>query len=247
MVLGLCLLLLLSGCINEVTQPENLPPEAPSNTSVNKLSIESIEIHPITFSHLEQQFEIIPFYKEIEYVAQAREDETKNGWNLFHFHPDYDYVSDLMKRVDGYVYDEGIIILSLDPNHYSKNILRAVMASSYYYTFYSESTYKKIPTLLDSIVITGKSNAFAKIIYPDIDVPWVAPLSRKVEALVWSAMAELLSKQRSTANLYFNFTNGDSSVGIPPWSDYRIVIRLCRTSSRVILTFLLKNGQKWMP
>lgn len=289
MILALCSFLLLSGCI---------PAEAPNNTSVPKLPLESVENHLLTFSHNEQEFEIIPFYKEIlEYIAQTKEHGPENmermyynhvleplrlsAWGdksshsvnhylitpttnlnkleeytylllqdqehinelikdslihsadvlsaqktkkiyLFPFQPDYDYVSEWMDGIEGYAYDQEVIILMLDPERLLKSILRTFVASRYYDTVYSEGTYSRIPTLLDSVILKGKSSTFSQIIYPDIDVQWIAPLSKKGEALVWNAMAELLSKPISTANLYFDFTSGDPGVGIPPWSDYKI-------------------------
>ncbi|GAA0365921.1 DUF2268 domain-containing putative Zn-dependent protease [Bacillus horti] len=293
-----CLLLMLTGCIKELPQPENSSPELHNDTFSNKLSTESVEINPVAFSHHEQEFEIIPFYKEIlEYVEQARKDRAENmellyfdyvlepfrrsAWGdtssltvnyyqvtstkmldkleeytylllkdqenindsikealiksadvlpakekkkiyLFPFHPDYDYVSELMKGIEGYAYDEEVIILSIDPYHYTNNVLRGFVASNYYNAVYSELTYRKSPTLLDSVVMSGKSHAFATIIFPDINIPLVEPLSKNEETLVWSTMADLLSRQKSTADLYFNFANGDQSVGIPYWSNHRI-------------------------
>lgn len=76
-----CLFIII-GCSNDALREETIIPQEPQPEITDHDNIadkkETIDIQPYTFTYQEQEFEIIPFYKEIlEFIELARKARKK--------------------------------------------------------------------------------------------------------------------------------------------------------------------------
>lgn len=157
----------------------------------------------------------------IKKSADVLSGESKKRIYLFPFHPDQDYNSTLNEGVGGFASTNTILIF-INPLNYSEEMLKYIAAHEYHHTIHFEMTFRTNPTLLESMIIEGKADTFAEMIYPETEAPWTVALTPDKEEYVWSIMVDLLDKSRTIAKLSVDFFNGDPYLGIPYWSDYKI-------------------------
>ncbi|MGE7921276.1 DUF2268 domain-containing protein [Viridibacillus sp. NPDC093762] len=130
------------------------------------------------------------------------------------------FAVDKMQGVAGNTFSSNTIFLLIDST-YTEEMLRYTVAHEYHHTvnillnadqaFYS---------LFDSTISEGKADSFAEIVYPNIKAPWTEPLPNETFEKV---LIEVKNKIDSTSiNDYNQLFNGDSTKGIPLWSNYKI-------------------------
>ncbi|MFT4416042.1 DUF2268 domain-containing protein [Fredinandcohnia humi] len=141
---------------------------------------------------------------------------------LFPPNPDNMFGIDQLGGVAGLTISKDIILIQIDPISYNDNkILEYTVAHEYHHSIYMESgevgTYN---TLLDSMILEGKADTFAKSLYPNINIPWIEPLSAQKEKEVWDDLEKnLMSIDQAIIDDYHN---GNSIKGIPTWSKNKI-------------------------
>ncbi len=74
--------------------------------------------------------------------------------------------------------------------------------------------------LIDSVIIEGKADTFAKALYPDYDVPWIEPLSPEESERVVKFIME--NKYSLDIDNISKLHLGSKKDGIPKWSNYKI-------------------------
>ncbi|MEH7385440.1 DUF2268 domain-containing putative Zn-dependent protease [Bacillus sp. JJ1521] len=138
---------------------------------------------------------------------------------LFPPNPDDMYDINLMGGTAGLAVKD-VIIIQIDPSSFNLDLLEYSVAHEYHHTIYMEGgnvNWKN--TLLDSIIHEGKADTFAKSLYPDINIPWIEPLSAQTEKEVWeNSEDDLWSIDSLIINDYF----GNPNKGIPHWTNYKI-------------------------
>lgn len=121
--------------------------------------------------------------------------------------------------VGGYVYSDGVIVIQLEPESLREYFLLYLVAHEYHHVVLIENfkVNRRAYDLLEEILTEGKADAFAKILYPDVEAPWVKPLNN--EEHVWAIMKTVMEPQ---STLSIDFFSGNQDMNIPYWSNYKI-------------------------
>ncbi|MEH7223624.1 DUF2268 domain-containing putative Zn-dependent protease, partial [Bacillus sp. JJ1566] len=167
--------------------------------------------------------------------ALIKSSNTLPGGNktvyLFPPNPDDMYDINLMGGTAAIAVKD-VIIIQIDPSSFNLDLLEYSVAHEYHHTIYMEGgnvNWKN--TVLDSIILEGKADTFAKSLYPDINIPWIEPLSAQTEKEVWENLEDdLWSIDSLIKNDYF----GNPNKGIPHWTNYKI-------GYQIVNSFLEKN------
>ncbi len=177
-------------------------------------------LEQFVYSQVNNQDEI---NKTIE-QALIKSSNTLPGENktvyLFPPNPDDMYGINLMGGVSGIAVSKDVILIKIVPSTFKEDLLEYSIAHEYHHTIYMEGENVNWQnTLLDEIILEGKADNFAKSLYPDINIPWIEPLSNQKEEEVWEHIKEnLMSKDRTIKGDYFENPNK----GIPRWTNYKI-------------------------
>ncbi|WP_142354015.1 DUF2268 domain-containing protein [Fredinandcohnia onubensis] len=189
-------------------------------------------LEEFVYSLIDNQDEI---NKTIE-QALIKSSNTLPGVNkrvyLFPPNPDNMDGINLMGGVSGVGVSKDVFIIRIDPSSFKEDLLEYIVAHEYNHTIYMEGgnvNWKN--TLLDSIILEGKADTFAKSLYPDINIPWIEPLSAQTEKEVWKNLEyDLWSIDSLINDDYF----GNPNKGIPHWTNYKI-------GYQIVNSFLEKN------
>lgn len=138
---------------------------------------------------------------------------------LFPPNPDDMYGINLMGGIAGITINQDAILIQIDPSSFKEDFLEYSVAHEYHHTIYMESKVVGY-NLLDSIILEGKADTFANSLYPDINIPWIEPLSAQTEKEVWEDLEDDLWSIDSL--IYYDYHNGNPSKGIPTWTNYKI-------------------------
>jgi uncharacterized protein YjaZ len=86
-----------------------------------------------------------------------------------------EFKSDLknMNYVAGEVWNKNTIVILIDPSFIDEN-LKYTIAHEYHHVVAMEDA--EAYTLLERSILEGKADTFAKMIYPDVEIPWLEPL-----------------------------------------------------------------------
>lgn len=153
---------------------------------------------------------------------------------LFPPNPDNMDGINLMGGVSGLAVSKDVFIIRIDPSSFNEDLLEYSVAHEYHHTIYMESGNANWNnTLLDSIILEGKADTFAKSLYPDITIPWIEPLSAQKEKEVWEDLEEDLWSIDLDQSLYRDYF-GNPNKGIPHWTNYKI-------GFQIVNSFLEKN------
>ncbi|MCC2252412.1 DUF2268 domain-containing protein [Virgibacillus sp. AGTR] len=129
---------------------------------------------------------------------------------------------DVMESVVGvaaFTWNENFISLQIAPPFFDEGSLKQAVAHEYHHTVFFENN-EMGNTLLESVLIEGKADTFAKIIYPDIQMPWSNFSSAENERQTWKVLKENTSSLLPA--IQDDFFLGDPSKGIPEWANYKI-------------------------
>lgn len=124
-----------------------------------------------------------------------------------------------MEGVSAFTLSEDAILVQIAPS-FIEEALEYTIAHEYHHTVHMEQNQDESYTLLDTIVFEGKADYFARMIYPDKEVPWNEPIPEK---LLVNVIDQVKQHANSTsANTYSEFLYGNPSKDIPLWSVYKI-------------------------
>ncbi|WP_421378255.1 DUF2268 domain-containing protein [Bacillus salacetis] len=132
--------------------------------------------------------------------------------------PDELFVIEKMGGVAGAALSKDTFIIRIDPS-FNEEGLKHVVAHEYHHTLQAEKDANSANTMLGAFVLEGKADAFANIVYPDYQAPWIEPLSEKSQEKVFEELRD--NGNDWDYKRYYEFMNGNSSKGIPLWSNYK--------------------------
>ncbi|KML08324.1 DUF2268 domain-containing protein [Rossellomorea marisflavi] len=180
-------------------------------------------IHSSMKKAMEKSIEVLPGGNKTIYVVPSSS-EFKSNTNL-------------MNGVYGVVYGEYAILILIDPAFNVEN-LEYTIAHEYHHTVNFETHKSERKSNLDGVVVEGKADAFAKQIYPDVEIPSVDRLHPNKEKMVW----DMISENPDTYNqeLYDETFFGSREKKIPMWSNYRVGLQ-------IMDAFLEKNPEVPIP
>ncbi|MBW9235456.1 DUF2268 domain-containing protein, partial [Leptospira santarosai] len=99
--------------------------------------------------------------------------------------------------------DKNTIIILIDPEFLEEH-LKYTVAHEYHHGVALGHT--GVYSVLDRSVLEGKADAFAKMIYPNVEVPWIEPLTGPAKEQAWKLFMENLDSNDS--ELWYEFFNG---------------------------------------
>lgn len=135
-------------------------------------------------------------------------------------------------KANNYVTGEALgnkMIILVDPLFLDKN-LKHIIAHEYHHLVVMENEVGD--TLIEKVVLEGKADIFAKKIYPNIDVPWILPLTGYYKEESWKIFNENLDS--ADYEVWADFFYGNRSKGILPWTNYKI-------GYEIMESFLMEN------
>lgn len=129
---------------------------------------------------------------------------------------------DVMESVLGvsaFAWNENFISLQIAPPFFDQSSLKQAVAHEYHHTVFFENNELGY-TLLETVLIEGKADTFAKIIYPDIQMPWSNFSSEENEGQTWEVLKENMTS--TMPSIQDDFFLGNTSKGLPQWANYKI-------------------------
>ena len=122
--------------------------------------------------------------------------------------------------VSGVTYNDKDIFIQIDTS-FNEEMLQYTVAHEYHHAInFLANGDLGFYTILDLTVSEGKADSFAHIVYPEKSPPWTESLPEESKAIV---LEELSKHAESTSfRTYYEFINGNSTKGIPLWSNYKI-------------------------
>ena len=140
-------------------------------------------------------------------------------------------------------YGTGRIFIAIDPAAKNwKNLLPRIIAHEYHHSIWISRNFETVHfSLLDCLILEGRAEGFADIIYPDIKAPW-PDLTREEEYRVWNYMKpvlystdELLIMKMITGNkeipflsvysmgykIMQDFLENNHQISLTEWTNYK--------------------------
>ncbi|CAG9623567.1 IS1595 family transposase ISSpps1 [Sutcliffiella rhizosphaerae] len=136
------------------------------------------------------------------------------------YNPDFNSYE--MSGIVGITMPNGAIVLQIDPRTFQEDLFMYMVAHEYHHAVYidkSDWRFRK-SDLLNDVIMEGKSDTFATLMFPETLVPWLAPLSDKEKEIVLEYVREH-HNSFDYNNTYILFI-GSRTQGIPRWSNYKI-------------------------
>jgi len=124
-----------------------------------------------------------------------------------------------MHGIWGGTYGPGLFLIEIMPKESWLDWLPYTMAHEYHHTVFSQN-FRRLSSdpmdLLEVLIVEGRADSFARILYPNLEPLWTKALTPEQEATQWQLMQDELD---STSDLQ-RFMFGDSQ--IPWWTGYTI-------------------------
>lgn len=110
------------------------------------------------------------------------------------------------------------MVLHIDPKNYKEEMLQYIVAHQYHHNVLSMNDQMDSIDLMDYVIFKGKADAFAKIISPNIEIPWTRELNSEDEEKIWSWVKERIDTFDSKDIIDLRFGNDH----LYYWSDTRL-------------------------
>lgn len=205
-----------------------------STTSTGQVVVE----HPIgDLDQLDEsvqalrRFDIVQLAKTALQKSTATLPGSKITVCLFALDPDRQgFYSLYMHGVSGFTASLTLIVIEVTHRGDWQDWVPYTVAHEYNHAIYAQrmcqpectpATWAK-SDLLDSLLMEGRADSFARTLYPDREAPWTHALTPEQEAAQWRGMQEYLS---STSVDRGRFLFGDRNQ-IPQWTGYTIGFRI---------------------
>jgi uncharacterized protein YjaZ len=136
---------------------------------------------------------------------------------LFPFNPDQSFSISTMNGVAGFA-TEQLIVLQIAPQKYKEEMIPYTIAHEYHHTVYFEKHKTQERDLIDYVLSEGRADAFANLVYPNMNIPWIAEVPQEDVKTIWNWVNE--RRYSFKEDDYTEMRTGNRI--IPKWSDYRI-------------------------
>ncbi|GAA0501845.1 hypothetical protein GCM10008986_31720 [Salinibacillus aidingensis] len=138
-----------------------------------------------------------------------------------------------MKGVSGIAWNKDFILIQIAPPFFDENSLKNTVAHEYHHSvFFENNDNSSSLTLLEEVMLEGRADTFARLMYPSTETPWSDFSSQHLEETTWKAFRENLNS--TDASIKDDFFYGNSSRGIPDRSSYKI-------GNKIMDRFIQKN------
>lgn len=139
---------------------------------------------------------------------------------IFPVNPDDWFTINNMEGIGGAAFFGNKVLLIIDPA-VDGEMIQHTVAHEYNHTVHmAENGRASLATVLDGVITEGKADVFANKLYPNTQVPWLAPLTNDEKI---ATLEKLTDTFDSTLLMeYDDFLFGNSSANIPKWANYKI-------------------------
>ncbi|WP_251125540.1 DUF2268 domain-containing putative Zn-dependent protease [Exiguobacterium sp. s183] len=127
------------------------------------------------------------------------------------YNPEFFYDSGPMKGVGASAYKDAFILF-LDTD-YDKGVLAHSTAHEYHHLILRDQNEYNLSSILESIIIEGKADAFADRIVKGVTPPWYVPIDD-------ATMEHIASRVNDYETSFNDFVVGNNQKDIPRWSNY---------------------------
>ncbi|MCM3757373.1 DUF2268 domain-containing protein [Sporosarcina aquimarina] len=135
--------------------------------------------------------------------------------------PDDAFTMKKMDGVTGVAFDENTVLLQIAPPFLTDAPLKHTVAHEYHHSVLKEkSEVSTGNTLLDFVLIEGKADTFARILYPNVRTGYSDFSTDTDEKDTWTVLKD--QKASTDPVLQQLFFHGDGSKGLPRWANYKI-------------------------
>ncbi|ALC85560.1 hypothetical protein AM499_06800 [Bacillus sp. FJAT-22090] len=195
--------------INDITLGDPLSP-----------SWEIEQLEKKTNELLENQEQINNWIEEA--IMESAELLTGKDTNIYIFpvNPEEWFLINSAEGISGMTFSESNFLLMIDPS-VSEEMLKYTVAHEYHHTV--NFLHDGVPiyyNILDLIMIEGKADSFASIVYPETKVYLTEPLSDDEEAKVLEEIS--VNGESMDFSIYNNLVYGNTRKEIPKFSNYKI-------------------------
>ncbi|WP_337874809.1 DUF2268 domain-containing putative Zn-dependent protease [Exiguobacterium sp.] len=127
------------------------------------------------------------------------------------YNPEFFYDSGPMEGVGASAYKDAFILF-LDTD-YDKGVLAHSTAHEYHHLILRDQNEYNLSSILESIIIEGKADAFADRIVKGVTPPWYVPIDD-------ATMEHIASRVNDYETSFNDFVVGNNQKDIPRWSNY---------------------------
>jgi uncharacterized protein YjaZ len=179
-----------------------------------------------TLKLLEQQDQINDYIKESIISSAKLLSGTDKTFFVMPINPENTFTIQEMEGVAGITLSENTVLLPIDPS-FTEMALKYTAAHEYNHMIVLENSERNVNGLIDPLIFEGKADSFAKMVFPDKNVPWIEPMAVESEKIVLDHIKNNIDTFDSS--IYDGLLNGDSTKGIPPWSNYKIGYKITQS------------------
>jgi len=117
----------------------------------------------------------------------------------------------------GYTLNKNSILLYIDPL-FDEKVLQHTVVHEYHHAVYMGTEKAKWHTLLEQSVLEGKAEAFAKILFPNVDYSYLDQY--QIGNKTWKIFREHINS--TDESITYDFYFGNQIKGISPYAKYKI-------------------------
>jgi uncharacterized protein YjaZ len=139
--------------------------------------------------------------------------------------------------VVAHTFGSGRIFITIDPTTSDwRNNLRKIVAHEYHHSVWVFRNFKTINfSLLEYIILEGRADSFANLVYPKIKSPWTNIFGAEKEQRVWHFMKDVLHSRNEQLNMKMVVGDGDIPFASAYTIGYRIMQEFLKNNSHVTL------------
>jgi uncharacterized protein YjaZ len=105
---------------------------------------------------------------------------------LLPFNPDQGQAISFMNGVTAFATPEQFIVLQIAPQKYKEEMIPYVISHEYHHTVYTEKIKNHRKDIIDYVLVEGKADSFANLIYPTMNLSWTAVMPPKELQNIWN-------------------------------------------------------------
>jgi uncharacterized protein YjaZ len=134
------------------------------------------------------------------------------------------FVRDYMNGVSGSTVGAGKIWLQIYPSGAWRNWIPYAVAHEYHHSVWMNRQGSQLETfdLVDDVLIEGRADSFAHMLYPDTHAPWTEALTPEQERNQWQVMQKYLHARSPDTQQKFMFGGLVGGNHVPRWTGYTI-------------------------
>ncbi|GEM_PF-1926742 len=135
--------------------------------------------------------------------------------------PDDAFIMKKMKGVAGVAWNENTLYIQIAPPFLEEGHLQHTVAHEYQHTVLMENPEMAAgDSLLDYVMIEGKADTFARLLYPDVETAYSDFSNEANESDTWNVLRD--QAESTDPQLQQLFFMGDGTRGLPRWTNYRM-------------------------